>query len=110
MAGVGFESEARVIGLVAVYAEEEAAGVVVVVGWWPWAVVVEGDPGVGLGGDVCEEGVADGVCGWPVGGVGFDRIEEAELEGAACAGEEGADVVAVGGEGGHVAEVEVGVA
>ena len=34
----------------------------------------------GPGGDVCEKRVAEGVCGWPVGGVGVD-FEEAELEG-----------------------------
>ena len=46
----------------------------------------------------------------PVGGVCVDGVVESELKGAAGAGDEGADVVAVGDEGGWVAEVEVGVA
>ena len=46
----------------------------------------------------------------PVGGVCVDCGVESELEGAAGAGDEGSDVVAVGDEGGCVAEVEVGVA
>ena len=110
VAWVAFDAQAGVIRLVAVDAEEGAAGVVVVVGGWPGVVVVEGDPGVGLGGDVGEEGVAAWVCRGPVGGVCVDCVVESELEGAAGAGDEGADVVAVGDEGGYVAEVEVGVA
>ena len=58
MAWVAFDAQAGVVRLVAVDAEEGTAGVVVVVGGGPGVVVVEGDPGAGLGGDVGKEGVA----------------------------------------------------
>ena len=73
------------------------------VGVRPGAVCVGADPGFGVGGDAGEEGMAGGVGGGPVKWEGCEGLVEAQLEGLAGAGEEGADEVAVGGEGGQVA-------
>ena len=88
--------------MVAVDAEEEAARVGVVGAGGPGAVRVVADPGFGLVGGVCEEFVSCGVGGGPVCGECFEGVMEPDLEGATGAGEEGAGVVSMGGEGGHV--------
>ena len=73
----------------------------------PGAFGVVADPGFGLVGGVCEEFVSRGVGGGPVCGECFEGIVESDLEGAAGAGEEVAGKVSMGGEGGHVAKVDV---